>query len=170
MLRALFLAASLMLVQAGLPSPLAAAGPALENPEKEQYLNRLKKQHATSDTRAALQAQINSLLSEHALLKGYQVGQPRPADITYSLQIPHPGTLQIRQKQQDAQGRISVSHQTLSLYGMDPFFAHRCERSSADCVILHDSLREPLLRIIRQPDAASELARALSYLVRELQR
>lgn len=170
MLRALFLAITVFFVQAGLPALSAAAEPVIENTEREQYLNRLKKQHAASDNRTALQAQINSLLSEHALLRGYQVGQPRPEDVFYSIQAPRPGTLQVRQERRDAEGGISVSHQVLQLYGMNPFFSYRCERSAVDCVILHDSQREPLLGIVRHPAAASELARALSYLVRELQR
>ncbi len=169
MLRTLLLATTVLFFSAGMPV-LHAAGPAIENTEKTGYLSQLKKQHATADVRTALLAQINSLLSEHALLRGYQVDQPRSADLLYSVQAPQAGTLQIRQELRDAQGGIEVSNRQLSLYGMDPFFSYHCEHSSVQCSILHDSQPQALLKIVRRPQAASELARALSYLVRELQR
>ena len=170
MLRTLLLVTATLFATAGLPALSAAVGPVIENTEREQYLNQLKKQHATVHVRTALLAQINSLLSEHALLRGYQVDQPRAADLLYSVQAPRPGTLQIRLEQRDAEGQVSVSNQLLQLYGMDPFFSYRCERGSVKCSVLHDSRDADLLQIVRRSDAASELAKALSYLVRELQR
>lgn len=169
MLRAFVLTAIVLLTAAGSISP-SAAGPAIENTEKEQYLNQLKIQHATSSERTALLAQVNSLLNEHALLKGYQVGQPQAADWLYSVRIAQPGTLLVRLEQRHASGAVEVSSQLLQLYGITPFFSYSCERSHAKCNILHESRSEPLLQIIRRPEAASELSRALSYLVRELQR
>lgn len=169
MLRVFVLTATALLAAAGSTS-LLAAEPAIENTEKEQYLNRLKKQHATNNERTALLAQVNSLLNEHALLKGYQVGQSQAADQLYSVQATQSGSLHIRLEQRHATGAVEVSNQQLQLYGITPFFSYNCERGRVECSILHESSREPLLQIVRRPDAASELGRALSYLVRELQR
>lgn len=168
MLRAFVLTVTALLAAAG-SSCLLAAEPAIENTEKEQYLNRLKKQHATSLERTALLAQVNSLLNEHALLRGYQVGQPQATDQLYSVQATQPGTLQIRLELRHATGDVEVSNQYLQLYGITPFFSYSCERGHVECSIPHESRHEPLLQIVRRPDAASELGRALSYLVRELQ-
>lgn len=143
---------------------------ALENTERDGYLNRLKQQHATTSERTALLAQVNSLLNQHALLRGYQIGQPQPQDVLFSVQVPDKGVLHIREERQDEGGRLQVRNRSLQVYGLNPFFDYQCKNRQPDCVILHESQQEPLLRIVRRPDAAAELGKALSYLVRDIQR
>lgn len=170
MLRTLFLALLVSCALASLPAGASANEPVLENTERENYLNQLKRQHATDNERTALLAQINSLLSEHALLRGYQIGYKVPEDILYSARVPRSGTLQIREERRSTDGQLSVKNHQISVYGLDPFFSYNCNRKGIDCSILHNSQRQPLLHIVRHPDAAAELVKALSYLMRDLQR
>lgn len=153
-----------------LPLLSAAATPALENPERDAYLHQLQQQHGQTNNRAALVAHINSLLEQHALLRGYQLNQADAEDIRFSIEAPGKGQLVIREQRNSADGRLSVSHQRLEFFGMDPFFSVQCGNRQIDCLIQHASWQAPLLRIVRQPAAADELAQALSYLVRDLQR
>lgn len=169
MLRLSTLTAAALAALLSMPALSLASEPAIENTERDQYLGQLRQQHATSSERTALLAQINSLLSQHALLRGYQIGHAEPEDLLYSIQAPGKGTLQVREERRSEAGPLRVSQRTLSLYGMDPFFSYRCESRQVDCSILHDGLDTPLLHIVRNPDAAAELSKALSYLARNIQ-
>ena len=170
MLRALFLTLTAVFALSSLSAQTMADELSIPNSERDDYLTQLKEQHATDSDLTALQAQVNSLLSEHALLKGYQVGHAQPEDVLYSVQIPRKGVLQIREERHDAAGHIAVRHHNLNVYGLTPFFSQRCTNKAVDCVILHESQKAPVLRIVRHPDGARELSTAMSYLVREIQR
>lgn len=150
--------------------PVLAATPALENTERDSYLNQLKQQHVTTSERTALLAQANSLLSQHALLRGYQLDQPQPQDFLFSLQLPEPGVLRIREERTGSDGALHIKNRSLTVYGLNPFFDYQCKKRQPDCSILHESQQTPLLRIVRRPEAAAELAKVLSYLMRDIQR
>lgn len=169
MLRLSGLTACLLLC---LHSPLLLANaqdPLIESPERTHYIEQLKQQHATDDERTALLSQINSLLAEHAFLMGYQLGQRHPQDYRYSLTPTPPGNLTFREERRDAANQINVRHRVLPIYGIDSFFNVECYRQQPYCEIFHPTLSAPLVRIVRQPDAAQALSKALSYLVRDLQ-
>ncbi len=153
-----------------LPVFAASATPVLENTERDAYLARQQQHYGQSNSQQALLARINDLLQQHALLRGYQIGQTDAEDIRFSLEAPGKGILVIREQRLADDQRMSVSHQRLEFFGMDPFFSVRCNNRQIDCELHHENWQQPLLRIVRQPDAADELARALSYLVRDLQR
>ncbi len=69
----------------------------LDSSEQVNYLSQLKRQHGTSNERAALLAEVNRLLSEHALRAGYQVGHSNPQDFLYSVSVAQQGDLIIRE-------------------------------------------------------------------------
>ena len=149
----------------------ADVGATLSGDEREKYIEEIKLLQATDDETAALLMQLNYLLQEHALLAGYQVGQAQPSDYLYEASIGEPGLLLIRQQISDVQrNQIRGSSERIPVFGISPFFAYDCSVNKFECQISHAESKTLLLRIVRQPDAAAELTRVLSFLVRSMQR
>lgn len=153
------------------PLATAAEVSVLEGNERQQYLDSIMQLQAVQDERSALLAQINTLLKEHALLSGYQVGYRNPQDIVYSISVVKHGELSIREQTRTVQtGQLQVRSRTINVFGMSSSFGYDCFANKVDCIITHSGSSTPLLRIARQPNIAQELAQALSYLVRDMQR
>jgi len=144
---------------------------ALDSSEQANYLNQLKQQHATSNERTALLAELNSLLTQHALRAGYQVGHSNPQDFLYSVSVAKQGELVIREEIRSSQNNtIEVRSQRINVFGIDPFVSYACPAQGVRCVIFGEDKKTAVLTIIRNQQAAKDLARALSYLIRNMQR
>lgn len=153
-----------------LGSPLQAAETnRLEPEESARYLSGLKTLYLTSDERAALLTHANALLETYGLRAAYQVGQPNPQDLRYRLEVGAPGELRIREEQRDASGSLAVRNRSLSVFGMDPYVQYQCPPQGVVCTFAIQG-GEPWLTILRDPKGAEELAKALSYLFRNLQK
>lgn len=143
----------------------------LDSSEQVNYLNQLKQQHATASERTALQAEVNSLLTEHALRAGYQVGYSNPQDFLYSVSVAQQGDLIIREEIRSSQNNaMEVRSNRINVFGIDPFISYACPAQGIRCVIFGEDKKTVILTIVRDPDAAKKLARAFSYLIRNIQR
>lgn len=143
----------------------------LESNEQVNYLSQLKRQHATTSDRTALLAEVNHLLSQHALRAGYQVGYSNPQDFLFSVSLGQPGELLIREEIRNTQNTsIEVRSKRVNVFGIDPFVNYACPPQGIRCVIFGEDKKTAILTIIRDPQAAKDLARAISYLIRNLQR
>ena len=136
-----------------------------------QYLNQLKQQHATSNERTALLAEINSLLTKHALRAGYQLGQSNPQDFLYRVSVAEQGDLIIREEIRSSQkNAMEVRSNRINVFGADPFVSYACPAQGIRCVIFGEDQKTAILTIVRDQQAAKNLARAFSYLIRNIQR
>lgn len=155
-----------------LAAPVMANNDAqLEGNERLQYIAKIKQQHNTEDDRSALIAQINQLLNSSALLAGYQTGFNNPMDHIYSINVPRPGELSIREQTRNpSNGQIQVSTSTINIFGLNSFVDYDCTVNRVACEITHQDSSQPWLRIARDANAAREISRAMSYLIRNLQR
>lgn len=143
----------------------------LDSSEQVNYLNQLKRQHATSNERTALLAEVNSLLTEHALRAGYQVGHSNPQDFLYSVSVAQQGDLIIREEIRSSQNNtMEVRSNRINVFGADPFVSYACPAQGVRCVIFGEDKKTAILTIVRNQDAAKNLARAFSYLIRNIQR
>lgn len=148
-----------------------ASAATVQGGERESYVREVMRLHASSDETEALLLQLNYLLQEHVLLSGYQVGLSQPRDYVYSVSIAGSGVLDIREQQRDTRhGDVRVSSQQLPVFGIAPFFNYDCGLNRFECRISHADSQTRLLRVVREPEAARELVRVLSYLVRSMQR
>ena len=158
---------SLLLVAGG---PLQAAeANLLEAEESGRYLAGLKALYLTGDERTALLAHGNALLDTYGLRAAYQVGQANPQDLRYRLETGAPGELRIREERRDASGSLAVRNRSFSVFGMDPYVQYQCPPQGVVCTFAHSG-GEPWLTILRDPKGAEELAKALSFLFRNLQK
>jgi len=142
----------------------------LSSSEQANYLAELKALYLTDSERQALLAHSNSLLDSYALRAAYQVGQPRREDRVYQLQVSAPGELLLRSEVRSQDGTLRVSNQRLSVYGVDPYIRYECPRTGISCELHNPHDGRPLLSIRRDHQGAAELAKALSFLIRNLQR
>ncbi len=81
-----------------------------------------------------------------------------------------PGQLRIREERRDGSGNIAVRNHSLSVFGMDPYIHYQCPLQGLVCVFNSPAGGEPWLTILRDPKGAEELAKALSFLFRNLQK
>ena len=112
----------------------------------------------------------NQLLQTYALRAGYQVGQAAPRDLLYQLSLGAPGELLLREESRGQQGTdVSVRNRSLSVFGLDPYIRYDCPLSGIRCVLHNPADGTPLLSVLRDQQGAEELAKALSFLLRNLQ-
>lgn len=149
----------------------AAQTTALQGDEQVVYLAELKRLYLTDKERQALLAHSNALLETYALRAGYQVGQAQPEDLLYRFSISDSGELILREERRRAEGSaIAVHNQRLSVFGVDPFIRYECPTSGIRCVLFNPADGSPLLTIVRDHQGAGELAKALSFLIRNVQK
>ena len=143
----------------------------LQGVERVAYLDGLKRLYLTDSERQALIAHTNALLETYALRAGYQVGQAQRQDLLYRFNVGTAGELILREESRGAQGTaISVRNQRVPVFGIDPFIRYECPTSGIRCVLFSPVDGSPLLSILRDHKGAGELAKALSFLIRNVQK
>jgi hypothetical protein len=165
---------SAVLLSGCLAAPAALAAehePALSSAEQGNYLLELKRLYSTQNERQALLAHCNDLLKTYALRAAYQVGQAQRQDLLYQVREGGAGELLLREEIRGQQGTdIAVRNQRVPLFGVDPFVRYECPSNGISCVLHNPSDGSPLLTIVRNHQGAAELAKALSFLIRNLQK
>lgn len=142
----------------------------LTSDESANYLAGLKSLYLTESEREALLAHSNALLGTYALRAGYQVGRADPQDIRYHLSLGAPGELRIREERRGERDQVAVTNRSLSVYGLDPYLQYECPPQGVECVVNNPADGGRWLTIVRDPKGAEELAKALSFLLRNLQK
>jgi hypothetical protein len=143
----------------------------LNSAEQGNYLLELKRLYLTQDDRQALLAHCNDLLSTYALRAAYQVGQAQRQDLLYQVRQGESGELLLREETRAQQGHhVAVRNQRVPLFGVDPFVRYECATGGISCVLQNPADGSPLLTIVRDHKGAAELAKALSFLIRNLQK
>ncbi|WP_417780622.1 hypothetical protein [Stutzerimonas xanthomarina] len=150
---------------------LNAAEPnTLGSDEPSRYLAELQTLYLTQDERKALLAHSNALLKAYKLRAAYQVEQANPEDLEYQITVGVPGELRIREERRDASGNVAVRNRGFSVFGLDPYIQYQCPPQGVVCTFAGLADCEPWLTILRDPKGAEELAKALSFLFRNLQK
>ncbi len=154
-------------------SPVSAAGsePVLSSAEQTRYLAEIKRLYLTDDERKALFAHTNALLKTYALSAGYQVGSSDRRDLQYQVSLARPGELMLREEVRATTGTgVAVRNRLLPVFGVDPSISYACPREGQACVLNVPGSSEPMLTIVRDLDGAGQLAKAFSFLIRNLQK
>ena len=153
------------------PAVSVAAEAQLSGEEQARYLAELKRLYLTKNERTALLAHSNALLDSYALRAAYQVGKPQRSDLRYQLSITAPGELVVREEARAEQGTsLAVSNQRLSVFGLDPYIHYDCPASGIICELKNPADGSPWIKILRDHQGAAELAKAITFLIRNLQK
>jgi hypothetical protein len=143
----------------------------LDGSEQARYLADLKALYLTADERAALIAHSNALLDTYALRAAYQVGQPERRDLRYQVSVSAPGELSLREESRAQKGMsVAVSNRPLNVFGIDPFLRYDCPPSGIVCVLKNPLDGSPWISLVRDQNGAAEVAKALSFLIRNVQK
>ncbi|MBC9249138.1 hypothetical protein A9179_02490 [Pseudomonas alcaligenes] len=153
------------------PVPAVAAEAQLSGEEQARYLAELKRLYLTKDERKALLAHSNALLDTYALTAAYQVGQAQRSDLRYQLSVVAPGELLVREESRAQQGNtLAVRNHKLSVFGLDPYIRYDCPPSGIVCTLQNPADGSPWITVLRDHQGAADLAKAISFLIRNLQK
>lgn len=161
--------ALLFSLSSGLAVQAAEQVASLAGEESARYLQQLRSLYMTSDDRKALLEHSNALLQAYALRAGYQIGAQQPKDVLYRLSVAAPGELMVREEIR-SDGRLEVRNRPVAIYGVDPFIRYECPQVGITCDIKHPADGSPWLLMVRDHQGAADLAKALSFLIRNLQK
>lgn len=143
----------------------------LGSAEHERYLAELQRLYPRRAPRQALLEHCNRLLESYALRSGFRVGQAQRDDLLYQLSVARSGVLNVREETRSADGsRMAVRNQQVELFGADPFIRYQCPNRGPSCQVLNPQDGTPLLTLVRDHTGVAELAKALTFLVRDLQK
>ena len=163
----------LLMLSLGGTAQVQASEAQLSGEEQARYLAELKRLYLTKDERKALLAHSNALLDTYALRAGYQLGKApaQRSDLRYQLSVSAPGELLVRQETRAEQGQsMAVSNQRLSVFGIDPYIRYECPTSGITCVLSNPADGSPWITVLRDHQGAADLAKSISFLIRNLQR
>ncbi len=163
----------LLMLSLGVAVPLQASEVQLSGEEQARYLAELKRLYLTGNERQALLAHSNALLDTYALRAGYQLGKApaQRSDLRYQLSIAGPGELGVRQETRSGQSNsLAVSNQRLSVFGLDPYIHYECPADGISCVLNNPADGRPWITVLRDHQGAADLAKAISFLIRNLQK
>lgn len=152
-----------------MPTWVGAASFELQSAEQGHYFAHIKQLYPNQSEREGLLAHTNALLEQYALKAGYQVGQNQRQDEVYRLSIGQATELVLRRELR-SQGQVAVSNQVLPVFGLDPFIRYECPPSGIRCEFKNPAGGRPLFSVVRNHEGAAEIAKALSYLIRNLQK
>ena len=163
----------LLMLSLGAGAPAQASEAQLSGDEQARYLAELKRLYLTKDERKVLLAHSNALLDTYALRAGYQLGKApaQRSDLRYQLSVAAPGELLVRQETRAEQtNNLAVSNQRLSVFGLDPYIHYDCPTNGITCVLNNPADGSPWITVLRDHQGAADLAKAISFLIRNLQK
>lgn len=137
---------------------------------QRQYVEEIQELYESSDASKALVQHINSLL------KFYAYGDER---IIAASRMDTPSRHRIHTS--DRGEIVSFSkfglaedepfrEKRFTVYGVDPYVEHQCDRSTASCWVLHPVTSERWLQIVQNEEVAAELSKAFSQLIKRMQK
>ena len=163
----------LLMLSLGMATQVQASEAQLSGEDQARYLTELKRLYLTQDERKALLTHSNALLDTYALRAGYQLGKApaQRSDLRYQLSVSGPGELLLRKETRQARGNnLAVSNLRLSVFGVDPYIHYECPTNGITCVFNSPLDGKPWITVLRDHQGAAELAKALSFLIRNLQK
>lgn len=136
----------------------------------EEYIDKLRIRYGQKDSALALAMHINSLLKANAytnegVVAGSRLGTPSQHRISSS----STGELVSLNRLGNAESD-PFREDRFPVYGLSPTIRFDCGNSAASCWILHPITKRPWLQIKENERTANEVAKAISQLIRVLQK
>ena len=77
----------------------------------------------------------------------------------------------MREESRAQQGpEVSVHNRRVAVFGLDPYIRYQCPLSGIRCVFSDPADGSPLFSVVRDQEGAAALAKALTFLLRNLQK
>jgi hypothetical protein len=158
------------------PSVTSTKQPAslIENTEA-QYIKQLKQLYLTNSASDALLKHINEMLASYALkrpekiiklgqrpLARYRLSRDRSGNLVTSSQ-----KINVRKK---TNSKSVINTTRINIYGVDPFVTYRCSQGTNSCWLRSPVNGERWIEISNNEQAAAEIAKASTALIKVLQK
>lgn len=155
--------------QAQVPGEPEAPVATLEAAGTQSTTSELKKLYLTPSETSALEAHLNSLLSESAWRADQRLVKTDVApDVAYKIRVGE-GELYVQESRRDLQGVTSVSTQVIGVYGISPQVRSDCEPTTPTCWVYDPRDGSRLLQLGNKREQATEVAQTLGQLIKGLQ-
>ncbi|MAR89669.1 MAG: hypothetical protein CML06_02140 [Pseudomonadales bacterium] len=136
------------------------------------YDQRIQQLYIAPSLQESLVLHINSLLSAYQYLEGPVKNRDLSPRLEFRVSVQPPSQLSVVRKDIDPQSGVQATLASTSLdaSGVNPFVQYRCSKAADQCVVRHPVTGADWLVIARDEAAARELSKALTRLIKALQR
>ena len=140
--------------------------------EGKAFDSKIQKLYLSDTLTGSLVLYINSVLKSYT----YQEGKIKNMDTAtreeYAIAVAEPAEIQLTKKQIDPQSvdPASISVSRLDAFGVNPFVTYRCSKVADFCEIKHPVDDTPWIKFAYNETAATDLSKALTRLLKALQR
>lgn len=134
-----------------------------------EYIERIQKLYNSNDAKAALTLHVNNLLKFYAygderVIAGSRLGTPSRHQIFTTPEGELVSVNKVGGSKDDP-----YREDRFPVFGVNPYLSYQCNYGSASCWILHPVTSERWLQIVENEEAAEELAKAMSELLKNMQ-
>jgi hypothetical protein len=145
---------------------------AIEDSAGKAYDQKIQSLYLASDLSDALVLHVNSLLSSYVYLDGKVKNLKTSDREEYSLSIKQPSQMMVTKKsiKHTLNGQSEISVTSLDAFGINPFVSFRCSSAVDQCEIKHPVSGDAWMVIANDNAAAEDVSKALTRLIKSLQR
>jgi len=138
--------------------------------KNDSYLQKISRQQGNENLTAALTSHINQLLKQHSVGNRKILAASRTiTPSNHTIKTSSKGEV-ISINQYGSNKKSPIKEDRFPVYGIDPYVSFECPQSTASCWIVHPITEKRWLQITEDKDTASELAKALTQLIRQMQK
>jgi hypothetical protein len=143
---------------------------ATEEQQKTDYVGQLQFLYQEQSEVSALLSHINNLLDfygygDTAITAANRIG----ATTRYKLAT-LPGAILVTQKREQRNSGELLTNTKLKVYGVNPYVGYQCRTADQSCTVEHPETKGTWLQIVNNEEAVQELAKALSELIKRVQK
>lgn len=140
--------------------------------KKDQaYVDKLQMLYMSESPTRALTTHINTLLKFYAFNDNRVKAASRLGKTTrHQIRSSKKGEIIATHLPTAKDNATDIAEERFSVYGVNPYVDYRCSENAKSCWLLHPVNQRQWLQIVRNEEAASELSKALAYLIKELQK
>lgn len=135
------------------------------------YVDHIQQLYASNNAASALTTHLNNLLkfyaygSDQRIIASSRSGTPSRHKIQYSGR----GEI-ISFNKIGASANNPFTEDRFSVFGVNPHISFECRASTSSCWLYHPITKQRWLQIVRNEDAALEISKAMSRLIKDLQK
>lgn len=149
--------------------------PASENvaviePAQRIDVDALKSLYLKDSDQAALAAHVNSLLGQAEWQPGPVIRQEPEESIRYQVDVGSDRELVIQEIVRGKGEGPRLSTRKVSVFGVNPAVSHACVEAENSCWLYDPRNQSRWLRLVNRPELAGDTAKAMSELIRTLQK
>jgi hypothetical protein len=134
------------------------------------YVEHIQKLYGADDTASALTQHLNTLLKFYAYGDERVVASTRTGTSSrHKIQFSSRGEI-ISFNKVGSAANSPLTEDRFSVYGVNPHVSFQCRSATSSCWLYHPITSQRWLQIVRNEDVALEISKALSELIRDLQK